>query len=358
MNISRYLEDIEGRINPDIEENLNRQWIEFADGKLDKGIFNPSRSCSKTEVTWDKVLINDAFEDVDLMIYSQLKGVSDILEKGEGTLLNVRANYGTGIIPSMFGCEIFKLNDEADTLPGTRPLEDGRDGVVKILENPVIDYSKGLAPRVFEFAERYKEYIKDYPKIQKYVHVYNPDLQGPFPICDMIWGSDIYLEFYEEEPILEQMEELMANVIIDFAKKWQAIFPAFDSEHSLEWGLLHKGLILLRNDSAVNISPAQYDTWIKKYEQKVLDEFGGGIHFCGKCDHVIPNFTSLDNMYCINMSQPHLNDMEKIYKHTVDKGIQIIGMPSTECERVLREGRELHGNVHCGASLAAYEIKK
>jgi hypothetical protein len=42
-----------------------------------------------------------------MMIYQQLRGVSDILADGGGELLSVRPNYGTGIIPSMYGAEIF-----------------------------------------------------------------------------------------------------------------------------------------------------------------------------------------------------------------------------------------------------------
>ena len=56
----------------------------------------------------------------------------------------------------------------------------------------------------------------------------------------------------------------------------------------------------------------------------------------------------------INLSQPELNDMEKIYRATVDREKIIIGMPAAEIERAGREGRPLYGRVHSGAALSAY----
>lgn len=61
------------------------------------------------------------------------------MESGKGNLLNVRANYGTGIIPSMFGAEVYYMDDELDTLPCTKVLSDGEEGVRRILESRKVD---------------------------------------------------------------------------------------------------------------------------------------------------------------------------------------------------------------------------
>ncbi|MBN1901104.1 hypothetical protein JW926_07245 [Candidatus Sumerlaeota bacterium] len=47
------------------------------------------------------------------------------------------------------------------------------------------------------------------------------------------------------------------------------------------------------------------------------------------------------------MSQPECNDMEKIYVHTVDRGIKLIGLPRHAAEYAVQKGRELHGNAQC-----------
>ena len=90
------------------------------------------------------------------------------------------------------------------------------------------------------------------------------------------------------------------------------------------------------------------------WDQKVFRELGGGMHFCGRGDHYIGSACALENISCINMSQPELNDMEKIYSASVDRGIPIIGMPAPEVRRAAAAGRELHGLVQSGAAAAAY----
>ena len=77
-------------------------------------------------------MINDAIEDYELMILSQLKMCSDILASGGGEMLSVRANYGTGIIPTMFGAPFFIMPYENDTLPCTRNLEREEDTISKL----------------------------------------------------------------------------------------------------------------------------------------------------------------------------------------------------------------------------------
>jgi hypothetical protein len=46
------------------------------------------------------------------------------------------------------------------------------------------------------------------------------------------------------------------------------------------------------------------------------------------------------------MSQPEYNDMETIYRHTVDKGINIIGLRPETAQASAAKGRDLHGRVH------------
>jgi hypothetical protein len=146
------------------------------------------------------MLINDAFKREDWMVYHQLKLVSEELESGKGNLLNARANYGTGIIPSMFGAEVYYMDDKLDTLACTRPLADGEDGVRRILNERKRDYSLGLAGNVFRFAQVYAEAVKDYYELQgASIKVwYKPDcdhhphgLEDPTPLIEFIEKWDI-----------------------------------------------------------------------------------------------------------------------------------------------------------------------
>ncbi len=99
----------------------------------------------------------------------------------------------------------------------------------------------------------------------------------------------------------------------------------------------------------MNLSPEMYDEFIRPYDGRLLRELGGGgVHFCGRGDHYIASLSSMEGVYAVPMSQPELNDMEVIYRNTVDKGIKLIGFSSKAAEAALQSGRDLHGHVQCG----------
>ena len=71
----------------------------------------------------------------------------------------------------------------------------------------------------------------------------------------------------------------------------------------------------------------------------LFSRFGGGaVHFCGRGDHFISDLCSVPGLYAINLIQPHLNDMEKIYKNTVDRGIKLIAFDVNRARRDAARG--------------------
>lgn len=93
----------------------------------------------------------------------------------------------------------------------------------------------------------------------------------------------------------------------------------------------------------MNISEAFYREFVQAHDQWLLDQFDGGVvHFCGRGDHVIGAIGELRGLHAVNMTQHELNDLSVIYRHTVERGILLIGVDRTKC-RVLPPGR---GRVH------------
>ena len=353
-DLSAYFEDVEARIDPEQEKRIAAEWEDFCALKCREEFFSPRRTPAPTRIEWPKVLINQAFIDTDLMIYSQLKTVSDMLASGSGLLLSVRSNYGTGIIPSMFGTEIFFLPDEADTLPGPRHLEDGVEGLRALTQERHWDYAAGLAPKVFEFGRRWQEAASPYPNVSRHVYLYNPDLQGPFALVDALAGSELYYALYDEPELVHDALDFMTEVYLDFTRRWQAMFPPYGRGFSVEWGLLHRGLTVLRNDAIVNLSESMYREFAMPYDARIFGALGGCMHFCGRGDHYIDAACEIEGLSGINLSQPELNDMEKIYAATVDCGKIIIGMPEAGIARAGEVGRPLRGRVQSGAALSSY----
>lgn len=353
----RLLEDIERRIDQEIEEDFSRQWEDFLYDRKREKIFTPKRKrTAPAGEVFPKININDAVNDLEMMLLSQLWNVSEQLESTNFNLC-VRSNYGTGIMTSLFGAEIFEMPREMDTLPTTRPLDD-TDRIRAILDNGMPDLKNGFGQRVFEFGELCREVFQKYPNIQKYVEVYHPDTQGPLDVCELLWGCEMFYTMYDEPELVHGMLRLITDTYGAFLDKWYALYPR-NSKMNCHWGILrHRGAILLRNDSAMNLSPDFYREFALPYDSELLQRFdGGAIHFCGRGDHYIDILGEIPQLYGINMSQPELNDMEKIYRYTVDKGIKLLAFSPEYAEKDCVRAGGFCGNMHATEGRAVLDTE-
>ena len=118
MDILRYMDEIESRLDRQQEDALLKAWTDFADQKNTRGPFSPPRrvpSCSR--ISWPKVSINDALEDGDAMLLSQLSKLNELLEEGSEKPLCIRANYGVGNVASLFGAKPYVMPRERASGP-------------------------------------------------------------------------------------------------------------------------------------------------------------------------------------------------------------------------------------------------
>ncbi|MFW6007053.1 MAG: hypothetical protein ACOC4G_08475 [Bacillota bacterium] len=348
MELKKYLDDLAGRINDNVENDLRENWVKFLKGNFSGQYFKPVRNKKiPPEVEWPEVSINEALEDYDKMALQQFNGCSELLKNGSGNFMAVRCNYGTSIIPSLFDVELFIMDEKLDTLPTSKPLSGGKEDVKKLVEKGIPDINKNLGEKVLAMGEYFQDLINEYTEFKKHVFLYHPDLQGPMDICEVIWGSSLFLDINDEPQLVHDFLEIITQTYINFMKAWEEIVP-FNDQYNVHWGLLHQGNIMLRDDSAMNFSPEMFNEFIRPYDQRLLNELeGGAIHFCGKGDHYIESLSEMDKVYAINMSQPEYNNMETIYKNTVDKGIKIIGFHQETAEKAVAGGRDLKGEVQC-----------
>lgn len=341
-----YLDDLESRLDAQEEDEVLRQWVEFTLKGSSTPLFHPVRSKpNPPRMDWPDVKINAALEDPNMMVLHQFGAVSALLEHAAGNLPAVRCNYGSSILPSIFGVEMYIMDDALDTLPTSRPLND-IDAVHRLLDRGMPDPSSGWGERVFNMGERFAEIAQKYPKIGRYVFIYHPDVQGPMDVCEVLWGSSLFYALYDAPDLVKAFLTLITESYIAFLRTWAEIIP-FSDTYNCHWGMLHRGSIMLRDDSAMNLSRAMFDEFILPFDQYLLDAMGGGaIHFCGKGDHYIESMTRMTGLHAINLSQPHLNDMERIFNHTVDQGIRLIGLDHHFAESSIEMGRDLHHLVH------------
>ena len=350
MKLSRetlaLLEDIERRIDPDAEDDFVGQWRDFLWDRFDGEIFYPERKkLSAPSADFAPIHINDACKDHDLMLRFELLKISAALNHKRHNLA-IRANYGTGILSSVLGAEIIIMDRKYNTHPTTRALG-GTERMHALAEAGIPDLRTGFGKDVFDFGELCRETFRAYPKIEKYVTVYHPDMQGPLDICELLWGGDMFYAMYDDPDFVHEVLSLITETYAAFLEKWYGIIPKNTemNPHWTDWAYLwHRGTIMLRCDSAVNLSPDFYREFSAPYDSRLLDRFGGGcIHFCGRGDHYIEMLSRMNGVYGINMSQPHLNDMEKILRNTVDRGIKVLAFPGVWAEKLKsREGGYHH----------------
>ena len=243
MKLSDYtlalLDDIERRIDPDTEEDFRAQWRSFWYGNPQTLIFTPRRNkTSAPGVELQSIHINDALQDWELMLDAELADVSWRLST-PSVALGLRANYGSAIMATLFGAELFVMPRETCCLPTSRSFND-TDKIRAVLQKGTPDLRGGLGGDVFAFGERCAEIFAHYPKIRRYVEVYHPDTQGPLDIAELLWGGEMFYEMYDNGELVHDFMALITDTYRRFMDAWFSIIP-MQKEIAVHWSILQRG---------------------------------------------------------------------------------------------------------------------
>lgn len=337
------LDDLAARIDPAQERANRNAWVDFLENRCPTEIFiAPPRVPAPAKINWPDIGINEACDDYDAMLLQQFKVVSDVLAGGGGSVLNIRCNYGTGILPTLFGCDLYMMDVSTNTLPTALPM--GEDKIKSLLDAGLPDTHRNLGGKVFEAAGRFLQALDAYPILKEHIRLFHPDAQGPIDVAELVWGSEIFLAFYDNTDLLKDFLRLTTETYQAFLREWFALVGR-EGEYSAHWGALMKGHLMIRNDSLMNLSPQIYTEYVRPLDQQLFDEFGGGaIHFCGRGDHFIKAMCEMAGLTGIQLSQPEYNDMEVVYQNTVDQSIKLINLDRPTAEAA---ARPLRGQAHC-----------
>lgn len=356
-SLERYLRDLEERIDPAAEERLEKNWLLFADGRWNMSFFRSNREQKiPSRMEWPDVHMNDALDDPDVMIYSELCRMNRQLAEGGPELLAFRSNYGSNILPELLGAQVARMPYAQNSLPGCRPMSNAEQAIRRHFVCGVnIDLKSGYSGQAFATTARFRTLMKGYPKLERFCHIYMADTEGPCGILEMLFGSDFYYLFSDDPGLVQTGLAVATDAFLTFCHAWHAEFPPFDETHRVDWGWLHRGHGLIREDTSTNISPALYEEFVFPEDARILEELGGGaIHFCGKGDHLMPIFDQLPDFYALNLSQPEMNDMETVYDLSIRKGRVIFGLANAEVRRCEDAGIDLMGRAQAGMGIPAW----
>ena len=282
---------------------------------------------------WPVFEYNDTFVNREKMLLAQLAGPFFHLQTQDYLPLAIRANYGTVILPSILGAE-YQLTETS--LPWCHHLAD-RDAIGRVIDAGVPDPSSGLGQTCFETAKYFIEKLAPYPNLARETTIYHPDLQGPFDVAHLLWGPDIFLALYDCPETVHQLLELVVETYIAWLHKWKALVGE-GNEFTAHWSIMMRGGAMLRDDTPVMLSTAQYEEFVKPYDQRILDEFGGCIHFCGSGKPFIESMVSSKDLYGLHMSQPELNDLDSFWRLCQENHLVVLEMREEYVPKAIKRG--------------------
>lgn len=267
-----------------------------------------------------------AFNDPEKMLFNELVHTFDTSIchhdlVGDDLPYTIRANCGTIVIASLFGGKWEQHNDDP---PWARPYE-SLDALQAVFDIDPLDFSRGICPKVLDIYRFYNQALADRPNTRRCVHVVLPDLQGPFDNAELLRGSEIYIDLYESPDVVQRLLAHMVEAQVGLATHLRGVIREGCDGFSHQHATLLPGHVLIRNDTPINISPEMYREHVAAHDEAVLKHLGGGgIHFCGKGEHLVPEILKLPSLTALDLGQPQKNDLDRIYALAATRKIPIV----------------------------------
>ncbi len=321
--LHRYLAKFEGMLDPERQVRAReacRRALSFE--PVEELPYVYRNGAGRINDDWPSFPYNDTFVIPAKMLLDQLRAPFFHHQMGDYHPLNIRCNYGTVILPSVFGVA-YQLTETS--LPWAHHLP-SREDVRALIERGVPDAQSGLGGRCYETAAYYREVLSGYPKLKEAIVIYHPDLQGPFDVAHLIWGPDILFGVYDCPDMVHDLLALVTETYATWMSGWKTLVGE-GNDWTTQWNFYMRGGIMLRDDTPVMLRREHYEEFVRPYDQRLLDEFGGCIHFCGRGDAFIASMCQSRNLYGIHSSQPELNDVGLLLRSALGNGVALLGLP-------------------------------
>lgn len=333
--------------------------LEFLNSTLNPEIQQNIEDCHRRALNWESVerlpltvtypypkskqfqpfLHREIFDNPEKMLYNELVHAFDTSiclhsEINDDLRCTIRANFGTVVIASLFGGIVEQRDDNPPWIRHFETLDEFKS----IFEKDPLDFSQGICPQITARYQFYQDVLADYPNLQKCVKIVLPDLQGPLDSLELLRGSEIYTDFILDPEMIDRGLKLMAEAQVGFARHLQQFTTDGSNGFTHQHAVAVKGNILIRNDSAIMISPEMYTAQVAPFDEFVLNELGGGgVHSCGRIDFNVPEIFKLNSLKCFDFGQSYLNDVDSIYPLACEKKIPLLRFRPTKEELISGE---------------------
>jgi hypothetical protein len=270
---------------------------------------------------WPVYDYGQAYHDPEKMLLNEL------LPTYEGEIFKddrvnvIRANYGVGVIPSLFGCESVQKDNE---LPWVKKVE-SIEAVKKILSKGIPDFNSSLLRKVNEAQEYFKYKLGQYPNLKKCIHIGLPDVLGPFNLAGTMLGEKLYIYLYSNTDIIRELLELLTRTYIDFAL-YQKKVVGEPLETGYYFGCRLAGGIKISEDYGLAISPKMYEEFCILWNEKIAEKFDGfTLVVCEDIEKVrAASISKTKGLKGIIYWSRHIEKLEEIYEFAVKNKICVV----------------------------------
>ena len=259
------------------------------------------------EDEWPNPSYQQFYDDREWMLLNELKLVYMGARLQDDRLYGIRANYGTGIVASLFGCPIHTFED---VLPVATAAGD-RAVIEALTARGVPDLYTGICGHALRTVTYYREVLADYPRLSRCVTSQMLDIQGTFDNASIIWGSSIFYAMVDEPSAVQSLMRVVSDTLAALVEEHRRLDGGDLHEHSGAWESL--GGICLRADSCINLSRRMYERYVKPFDRELLGRYDGWVHFCGKAHQWWNSLLDVPGLRGINPYQGEFYDLGKMY---------------------------------------------
>ncbi len=131
---------------------------------------------------------------------------------------------------------------------------------------------------------------------------------------------------------------LIVDAILNVVREHRRIDGRPLQEHDGTWH--HLGGLCVRNDSSVTLGREQYRQLIRQHDERLLEPWGGWIHFCGRAAWW-QELLEIPHLRGINPYQGEFYDLPSMYERCAAARVPIVQWTTplnAECRERIRTG--------------------
>lgn len=274
-----------------------------------------------------KYPFSEVFRSPEKMLYNELVSIGNNVWNSvrlrDDYPLQIRPNYGIGLIASLFGAEI---RVDEDRMPWVMHIE-SEERFRKVISHGIPDIRGGLAGKIRETYEVFQELLRPYPKCAQAIRLTQPDMQGPFCNLQMIRGEETFYDLYDDPEMVHEALDVITDTMIAFQRSLPALNDRAGSHaHYILFGIFGGGFLLKLDTETAMISEDMYEEFCMPYNKRILDAVGGGsVHFCGGGKKWPSQRIPEENIYSVNFGNSDMQDILTDWTEARDRKISTIG---------------------------------